>query len=211
MKIIDIVGQRFVKAIVVSRAPNKSASDTNARWNCLCDCGKEFISYGQDLRKGKTKSCGCLTRSTIGARAAVFNSVHGMSKTAIYRNWRSMINRCGNPDKPHYLDVVVCDRWMDFEKFLEDMGRPPKDHTLDRINPFGNYEPSNCRWATAQQQANNRRIETIKLTYEGKTLTIVEWAKELGISTAGMFTRIRRELPPEKLFAKIMRKNKPKP
>lgn len=205
MRIIDLVGHRFEKVLVVSRAPNKSASDTNARWNCICDCGKEFVSYGQDLRRGKTKSCGCLTRSTMGARSVAVNTTHGMSKTTIYRNWRSMINRCGNPDKPHYMDVVVCDRWMVFENFLEDMGRPPQGHTLDRIDPYGHYEPSNCRWATPKQQANNRRRETIKLTHEGETRTVEEWAKVLGISIEGMFSRIWKQHPPEKLFAPRLR------
>lgn len=205
MRIIDLVGQQFEKVLVVSRAPNMSETDANARWNCRCDCGKEFISYGQDLRRGKTKSCGCFTRSTIGERSSVFNKKHGMSKTRMYRNWRSMHNRCNDPEKPGYADVTVCERWGSFENFVADMGVPPKGHTLDRRDPFGDYSLDNCRWATAKTQANNRRKSTIKLTHLGMTLTIEEWALRLGISKEGMYSRVWEKYPPEKMFAPRLR------
>jgi hypothetical protein len=204
MRIIDLVGRRFERVLVVSRAQNMSSTDTNARWNCICDCGKEFISYGQDLRREKTKSCGCLTRSKIGALGTL-RKTHGMSKTAIYRRWRNMHDRCTSGEKPGYADVSVCERWNSFENFIADMGMPPDGHTLDRKNPFGDYSPENCRWATAKTQANNRRKKTIMLTHDGRTLTVEEWASVLGITKEGMFSRIWKKSPPEIMFAPRIR------
>lgn len=125
-------------------------------WLCRCDCGTERQVRQGHLRGLKSKSCGCLQRE-VAQR-------HGRSRSVEYRTWAAMLQRCLNSDCPTWRyygsqGVSVCDRWQQsFEQFLADMGpRPSPRHSLDRINPFGNYEPQNCRWATRDVQARNKR------------------------------------------------------
>jgi hypothetical protein len=125
---------------------------------CRCDCGSEVVVKTALLRRRATRSCGCLNRELSSQRA----TTHGMSKTSIYTIWLQMLCRCERPESAAYSlyggrGIRVCERWHSFEQFHSDMGDRPKDRTLDRIDPDGNYEPSNCRWATAHQQAQNRR------------------------------------------------------
>lgn len=132
-------------------------------WRFVCDCGNEVISNGQPMRRTERpwKSCGC-ERYKRGDLHHMY--AHGMKGTRVYRIWNAMKNRCHNPNQPHYVryggkGVSVCDKWRNsFVAFFEDMGEPPSDkHSLDRIEAAGNYEPGNCRWATASQQRHNRR------------------------------------------------------
>ena len=132
-------------------------------WRFHCDCGNEVISNGQPMRRsiGPWKSCGC-TQHKSGTDHHGF--AHGMTGTRVYRIWNAMQQRCHNPNQPHYarygaLGVTVCDRWrQSFMSFYEDMGDPPTDkHSIDRIDPTGNYEPGNCRWASPVEQRHNRR------------------------------------------------------
>lgn len=209
MKLIDRAGARYGKAVVIGRAPNKNEHDTNARWFCRCDCGKEFVTYGQDLGRNRVKSCGCLTRETFVDRARLANTTHGMSRTSVYRTWSCMRRRCNNPIDVHYAayggrGIAVCERWDRFEAFLEDMGFPPKGMSLDRIDNNKGYCPENCRWATRQTQSANRRSSR-RLVHNGVTLTMSEWARFLGISPTTMSNRIQAGFPPEKLFAHNLR------
>lgn len=107
-----------------------------------------------------------------------------------------MLDRCQNPNHSYWAryggrGVKVYDRWKIFEDFLTDMGERPDGTTLDRINNDGNYEPGNCRWATRAQQ-NRNKSDTKMLTYQGKTLCIAEWARELGLDITTFWGRIRR-------------------
>ena len=123
--------------------------------------------------------------------------IHGYSRTPEYRAWGDMKQRCLNPTHPSYKcygakGVAVCSRWMDFLTFLADMGpRPSGDHSLDRIDPAGSYEPDNCRWATGEQQRNNRRDKRL-ITYDGRTQTITQWEKEIGVTHGVIRHRIRK-------------------
>ena len=122
-----------------------------------CECGTLKLVRTNNLQKGNVKSCGCLRREVTGNT----HRKHGQSMdrnrigTPTYKTWSSMKSRCGKVH--HYADVSVCERWSDFEAFLADMGERPDGMTLDRIDPAGNYEPSNCRWATLSDQSANRK------------------------------------------------------
>lgn len=160
-------------------------------WFCECSCGKQKKIEGGQLKSGKTLSCGCHKRDKINA----FNYLHGKSKSPTWNSWMMMIQRCTRPnyEESHlYADrgISVCDRWMTFTLFLQDMGERPPGHTLDRFpNKDGNYEPGNCRWATVKQQARNMRTNHL-LTHQGMTLTIAEWADKTGFKSSTIHARI---------------------
>lgn len=137
-----------------------------------------------------------------------------MNKTdhPLYKTWIDIKRRCNNPnykDYPHYgaRGVKVCQRWLDnFWNFVEDMGERPKNHSIDRINVNGNYEPSNCRWATVKEQNFNKQKPTITITFKGKTLTEKEWAEEIGISYAAFRMRKSARWSIEKILTTAPRK-----
>lgn len=188
MRIIDLTGQRFSRLVVVGRAPNKSEKDTNARWHCRCDCGRMCIAYGQDLRREKFKSCGCLNAERIYK--------HGQSRTKEYRTWLTMRQRCENPNNGAYgqyggAGVTVCERWMSYEAFREDMGPAPSlRHTIDRIDGTKGYEPGNCRWATYAEQNRNLKSNVV-VEINGVRKVLADWCKHYGIKRNTVNTRIR--------------------
>jgi hypothetical protein len=157
-----LLGRRFGKLVVLERHQNPASM--RAFWLCRCDCGTEAVKMGKYLLNGDTRSCGCDQR-TYRARG---NHKHGdiiakLDHKREYTIWRSMKSRCYTPSSSNYRfygakGVSVCDRWLsDFRHFIADMGQCPPDYTLDRINPSGNYEPDNCRWASWELQHKNLR------------------------------------------------------
>lgn len=139
------------------------------------------------------------------------NWKHGMSDTAIYRRWYSMVGRCKYPSHTSWkwygaLGVKVCERWLSFENFLLDMGLPPTaDHSIERRNNKGDYCPDNCFWATELEQQNNRR-NNLHLTHNGKTQSAAKWAAETGLSHDCILDRSRRGWSEERTLTQPMRR-----
>lgn len=189
MREVPMIGAIFGRLTVVADAG--IVSSRKRAWRCRCSCGRERIVRANNLRSGGSKSCGSCEKSDHPRR----KRPRWHSARPEYRAWRSMINRCtrtSQKDYPAYggRGIRVCDRWMhSFAAFMEDMGERPDGMSLDRIDNDGNYEPHNCRWATAEQQMNNRRANHV-LTLDGDTMTMAQWARRIGISRSLMAWRI---------------------
>lgn len=192
----DLTGQRFTKWKVLKRAANYK--NGKARWVCLCDCGNESIVISQGLLNGRSRSCGCLQRIIASQSNTTHGCTVGRTQSREYRAWAAAKRRCFNPNARGYEDyggrgITMCQEWeQNFEAFLNAMGACPVGHTLDRYpNNEGNYEKSNCRWATRKQQNRNTR-RNHWITHDGITLTISEWAERTGLSQSVIYSRISR-------------------
>lgn len=204
MKRENVIGQVYGRLKII--ADVKSDKTKRRLVLCRCECGKEVTVRLDSLRRvGNTLSCGCLNRELAAERAAKLNKKHGLSDTRIYKCWTRMKNRCFDKQCNEYSryggrGITVCERWRTFENFYEDVSEEYERHvkeygeqetTIDRIDVNGNYEPGNVRWATAKEQANNKTTNTF-ITYGGKTMTISQWASELGIDSSTLGMRIHR-------------------
>jgi hypothetical protein len=181
----EMIGKTFNGLTVVAQAPAPPVRGSRRRyWLCSCVCGRQTTVRGDYLCDGHTKSCGCL------------HEFHGRSHSSEYGVWQRMIQRCINPKNRRFdiyggRGITVCDRWLaSFAAFLADMGpRPSSKHSIDRIDNDGHYEPGNCRWATAHEQARNKRNNRL-LTHDGKTLCLQGWAEQTKIHSATIATRL---------------------
>jgi hypothetical protein len=185
---IDLTGQSFGRLTVLERAGRR---DNNALWKCRCSCAAQTIIDvpANCLRKGLSKSCGCLVSERL--------RTHGLTGTRVYTIWRNMRWRCENPNRTDYADyggrgIRVCARWKDLSLFVEDMGLPPSDqHTIERRDVNGNYEPENCIWALVEEQQNNKR-NNVRLSARGQSMTLAQWSRHLNIPVSRIRSRLRR-------------------
>lgn len=193
------IGQKINRLTVIDGHTGVKSKARMCR--CLCECGviKEFqIS---NILLGKSKSCGCLSRQVTISR----NKTHGKSKSPEYAVWSRMHSRCTNPIVERYPQyggrgIRVCTRWNSFDSFFEDMGEMPSNrHSIGRIDNDGNYESSNCRWETKEQQANNKSTNVF-IEWRGDRKTYAQWAKATGISYWTIVQRHRSGMPEEKIF-----------
>ncbi len=171
-----LLGMRFGRLTVLERVHGIN-KDYNARWKCACDCGAECIVPSNRLSGGHTQSCGCLHKDRT--------TTHRMSRTRTYHTWVRMRRRCTNRnDKVTWANyggrgIKVCDRWQgSFENFLADMGEIPVGGSIERINVNGNYEPSNCRWATRREQGRNTRRNKI-VVVDGQEMLLTDAIAQL--------------------------------
>ena len=201
----DLTGKRFGRLIVVSFKDVRTVKSGGrirryAMWNCICDCGHAHIARSEDLKSGRTKSCGCLCQEQKRKRKLT----HGLSKTRLYRIYTGIKNRCFNTNEPSYRHyggrgIRMCDEWAkDFMSFYTwaiangyDESLPANQCTIERIDVNGNYCPENCKWIPMRQQGWNKR-NTRYVVYNGKKMSVAEASELSGISAKTIYTRLSR-------------------
>lgn len=187
----DRIGLRYGKIVVIGKIHIRGLG---TGWECQCDCGNKTYAAGFNLETGNTQSCGCYHAERL--------CTHGKTKSRVYVIWKGMRRRCEKPQALEFKNyggrgISVCERWKRFENFLADMGEPEEGLTIERINNDGNYEPSNCKWASYADQLNNRRNNRFVDAY-GKRQTLSQWSKELKIPLSTIRNRLdRARLSPE--------------
>lgn len=204
---LDLTGQRFGRLTAMELLPERK--NNNRVWRCRCDCGGTADVVVSCLGRGNTRSCGCLQRETAANTGRDSGTKHGKCYSPEYVAWRNMHQRCYNPKRTSYEEyggrgISVCERWHTFENFYADMGKRPKNFSLDRIDFDGHYEPGNCRWATHETQQNNRR-DTRILEFRGRKQSIAQWAREVGMSKTTLRDRLKAGMSVEEaLTAQVM-------
>lgn len=180
----DIKGKRFGMLTAVRYVGTNKYNQS--RWLCVCDCGAVKVITRTHLIDGKTVSCGKHAKYTL----------HGQRHTRLYRIWLNMKNRCANPNDKHFdcyggRRISVCEDWKSsFQNFREwAIANGYSDElTLDRIDVDGNYEPSNCRWSTRKEQANNKRTNVF-IEWDGEVHTLKEWSRITGVNYSTLHSR----------------------
>lgn len=209
-KVLSLTGQKFGRLVVIKQAGKNKHG--NYQWSCLCDCGKEKIVSGGHLRRGDTKSCGCLSKEKTIERQTKHGHKRKYKRSKTYSVWTSMIQRCNNTNHQHYKNyggrgIAVCKRWKKFDNFLEDMGEVSAGLQIDRTDNNGNYCKSNCRWVTQKQNSRNRRSNRL-IKHNGKTQCLTVWAEEFNISVCLLFDRLRNGWSMEKSLTTPIRGKK---
>jgi hypothetical protein len=190
------IGDRYGRWAVV---------EDRGKWAlCRCDCGTEREVRCYTLRAGDSTSCGCARKETVGR----LNRKHGLShRSSEYRIWKGMRARCSNPNDFSYKwygarGICVCPEWDDFEVFLADMGRRPSaSHSLERIDANGPYARDNCKWATASEQARNKR-GSLFVKLDGVVLPLAEACEQTGINYHTAHHRLEKGWPEELALSK---------
>lgn len=192
-KLFDLTGMRFGRLVVLHRDFERKKDET--RWICKCDCGAVKSINGISLKKGRTKSCGCLQAELVTKRCRIYED----SDKRLRSIWRGMKERCFRKENISYSlyggrGITVCEEWvksfMAFREWALKNGYA-ENLSIDRTDSNGNYCPENCRWVTAKEQSNNTR-RNVFITYKEKTMTVSEWAEITGIKKETLADRKRR-------------------
>lgn len=208
MKKINLTGQKFGKLLVIKQTENQG---NKICWLCLCDCGNYHTVTTSNLRCGRIKTCGCGHLEVLLKR----NITHNQRHTKIYEVWKTMKQRCNNPNSQSYKNyggrgIKVCDDWNNsFESFFNwsmQNGYSP-ELSIDRIDNNGNYCPENCRWTTRYIQSRNRRTNHY-ITFNNETKIIVDWAKYFNIAPGRISSRISKGQDIQKYFQSLYDKMK---
>lgn len=175
-KSLKLAGRTFGRLTVDTFAGISQDKYQKSLWNCTCECGAKIVWPGAQLNRGKKRSCGCAERERIKLQ----NITHGMSYSSEYTVWRGMIARCTYPSHKSFhryggRGITICDRWRNsFENYFADMGpRPSLQHSIERRDTNGNYEPNNCYWATNKEQSRNRR-STLWIEFNGALTQVID-------------------------------------
>ncbi len=196
----DISNQKFGR--LTALRPNGKTKAGKMLWLCQCECGNLVTISGVSLRNGNTRSCGCVVKEKLQQR----NTRHGKCGTRLYRIYRGMVQRCNDPKQKCFAQyggkgIAICDEWREysaFEKWAFANGYAP-NLTIDRIDNNGDYCPQNCRWVDSFMQAHNKSNNRM-ITYNGKTQTISEWARELGVAAGTIRYRLKKGQPITKFY-----------
>jgi len=198
-KAIDLTGKKFGRLLVIQRSYIHSGSGHLAMWDCVCDCGKLHTTDSDSLRSGGSQSCGCRQKEMASKMAKINSTKHGMWGTRFYRIWYNVKKRgTGRELKGIYPDIDICDRWLEFDNFRDDMYESylkhveefgEKDTSIDRINGKLGYYKDNCRWATVDEQSNNV-LRNVFIDYDNKTQSISAWAREYNMSPSTLHSRV---------------------
>jgi len=187
----SLIGQKFGRLLVTDTFTSKKKRKEEI-CICICDCGNTCNVRRQDLRRGHTKSCGCL----MPELTIKMNTTHNMAHSKLYKVHASMMQRCYNKNNKGYKNyggrgIYVCKEWENFEGFVEWAlsSNYQEGLLIERINNDGPYSPENCKWATSEYQNNNKRSNRI-ITFDGKTMTWAQWARFIGISRSTLVGRL---------------------
>lgn len=211
----NLIGQKFGNLVVIERVGKNKQG--NYKWSCKCNCGKETIAFGNNLKSGHTRSCGCFNKEMVTLRN-IKNIKHGHARKSkeskIYIAWQQIIQRCINPNHKRYKDygargITVCKQWMKFENFLKDMGEAPIGYQIDRINNNKGYYKENCHWTNSKTNNRNKRNNHLE-TYNGKTQCISVWANEFNIHESTLLNRLNRGWSIKKALITPVRKKREK-
>lgn len=206
VKLINLIGKKFGRLTVIKRVENTKNNKT--QWLCKCDCGNYIKVQSYLLTHNYTKSCGCIAIEKLKKRSIT----HGLSKSKIYAVYCTIKARCNNPNNNVYQyygakGVKLCSEWLNFENFYNwAINNGYKEGlSIDRINVNGDYEPSNCRWATKEEQSNNRSNNHL-ITYNNQIHTISEWSKITGLTKSAIQYRLSKKWDIEKIFTTPLRR-----
>lgn len=192
---IDRIGQKYGRLLVISRTGRRTAS-RNVYWLCRCDCGSEIEVDSGSLGR-MTNSCGCMQRELASSRQMKHGHTKKPDTLRALKAYYNAKGRCLDPSNKRYAryggrGILMCERWLnDADAFIQDMGGCPPTMTLERIAVDGNYEPSNCVWATAKAQARNRSTAH-RVAHDGETLTLREYAAATGVNYDALKSRMRK-------------------
>lgn len=207
MKTSERIGQKFNRLTLLKAYPPERGRARRGLFRC--ECGNKKEAQLNAVLYGSTKSCGCMVKEYYASGTV---RSHGDHRSPEYRSWTGMKSRCLNPNDTSYdryggRGIAVCDWWAEsYENFLADMGRKPSpNHSIERIDNDGDYEPNNCRWASRHEQQANRSSSRL-LTYKGETMTMLQWAERLGMSWTSLANRAKRGMTDEEIITTPRRK-----